>query len=53
MERLTDEEFVKEMSIVWQGLSTSKRNDFATIIRNQLGDIRSTKIISRMQEKIE
>jgi hypothetical protein len=54
MERLSDEMFVKEMSILWQNSSVTVRNRLANIIRNYYnqGD-RAEKIISRMQEKIE
>ncbi len=54
MEQISDEMFVREMSILWQNADIPVRNRLAKIIRNyyDCGD-RAEKIINRMQEKIE
>ncbi len=54
MERITDEEFVREMSILWQNVDQDERNRLAEVIRNYYdhGD-RAELIINRMQEKID
>lgn len=54
MERLSDEEFVKELSILWQNVEVSTRNRLSKIIKDYYDfDNRAEKIIARMQEKIE
>lgn len=54
MERISDEMFVREMSILWQNLEIPKRKQLGKIIRGYFdqGD-RAELIINRMQEKIE
>ena len=53
-EPITDREFVKEMSILWQNLDNAKRRTLMKLIQGYFdnGD-RSALIIERMQEKIE
>lgn len=50
MEQLTDELFVKEMQIFWQGISQSRRITVGRFIRDHFnaGD-RAEKVISKMQ----
>ncbi|KKL92204.1 hypothetical protein LCGC14_1887030 [marine sediment metagenome] len=54
MERITDEEFVREMSLLWQNVDQAERNRLAEVIRNYYdqGD-RAEAVIKRMQEKID
>lgn len=53
-ERITDEQFVREMSILWQNLDVPTRRRLGKIIRNyfDLGE-RAEDIINRMMEKID
>lgn len=54
MESISDEMFVREMSILWQNINQGKRNRLAEIIRSYYDQgERAELIIFRMQEKIE
>ena len=51
MGRITDEEFAREMSILWQNLDQGKRNELGDIIRNYFDSgERAVLVIQRMQE---
>lgn len=53
-ERISDKDFVREMSILWQCCLPNQRNRFGDLIRNYFSQgERAIKIIERMQEKIE
>lgn len=52
MERISDEMFAKEMSILWQNLEVPKRKKLGKLIRDYFEGDRAERIINRMQEKM-